>query len=476
MSILLVEDTPSQARLCIEFLKSGGFEVRHVDTGKAALAALEEDAPPVTVLDLNLPDLNGMDILEAVKEQALPTTVVVVTTNASIKTAVQAMQAGAYDYIVKPFNPDRLNTTVRNALDHRRLCRIVDTYREDIDRQQFCGFIGSSLAMQAVYRTIECAAASKATVFVTGESGTGKELCAEAIHNTSPRRHKPIVALNCSAIPRDLVESEVFGHVKGAFTGAVADRDGAAQRAHGGTLFLDEVCEMDASMQAKLLRFLQTSAVQKVGGMRPEPVDVRIVCATNRDPFEEVRQGRFREDLFYRLHVVPIRLPPLRERAEDILEIANHFLQQYAREERKRFRRFDRAVEALFKEYSWPGNVRQLQNVVRNVVVMHDGDSVTPAMLPSPIGQGSDDGGKARPAAPAPVPAPAAAVRSAAPTGAYLYPGEEEIVPLWQVEKDAIERAINLCNGNIPRAAAFLGISASKIYRKKQNWDAESKA
>jgi DNA-binding NtrC family response regulator len=224
-------------------------------------------------------------------------------------------------------------------------------------------------------------------------------------------------------------------------------------------------------MQAKLLRFLQTGAVQKVGGARPEPTDVRVVCATNRDPFEEVRQGRFREDLFYRLHVVPIRLPPLREREEDILEIAEHFLEQYAREEKKRFRRYEPAARAALKAHSWPGNVRELQNVVRNVVVMHDADSVTAEMLAQPLGHGPDDGGKARPAA-AP---PTASARPASPSGAFLHPGEDQIVPLWQVEREAIERAINVCNGNIPRAAAFLGISASKIYRKKQSWDAESK-
>ena len=323
-----------------------------------------------------------------------------------------------------------------------------------------------------MYRAIECAGASKATVFVTGESGTGKELCAEAIHRCSPRRHRPMVALNCSAIPRGLVESEIFGHVKGAFTGAVGAHDGAAQRANGGTLFLDEVCEMDTATQAKLLRFLQTGAVQRVGGAQPEPMDVRIVCATNRDPWEEVRLGHFREDLFYRLHVVPIQLPPLRERDDDVIEIAHHFLRQYSREENRGFRGFQPDAAAVMKSFDWPGNVRQLQNVLRHVVVMHDGETVTADMLPSPIGQGSDDGGKAQPAAVLPVdPDP-----SASPVGTYLHPGEDAIVPLWRVEKDAIERAINACKGNIPRAAAFLGISASKIYRRKQSWDAAGKA
>ena len=247
--------------------------------------------------------------------------------------------------------------------------------------------------------------------------------------------------------------------------------EGAAQRASGGTLFLDEVCEMDTATQAKLLRFLQTGAVQRVGGSQPEPMDVRIVCATNRDPWEEVRRGRFREDLFYRLHVVPIQLPSLRDRDDDIIEIANHFLLQYSREENRRFRRFDPDAEAVMKSFDWPGNVRQLQNVVRHVVVMHDGDTVRADMLPSPIGRASDDGGRAQPARLL----SADSDLSASPPGTYLHPGEDAIVPLWRVEKDAIERAINACKGNIPRAAAFLGISASKIYRRKQSWEAAGK-
>jgi two-component system repressor protein LuxO len=372
------------ARIYSEYLKKAGMPATIVETGAAAMDVLRETPPQVLLLDLALPDINGMDVLKWVSDQQIPVAVVVITAHASINRVVEAMRLGAYDFLVKPFAADRLVVTARNALERTQLARIVDTYQDDLARSRYCGFIGSSLAMQAVYRIVDSAATSKATVFITGESGTGKEVCAEAIHRRSPRQGGPFVAINCGAIPKDLMESEVFGHVKGAFTGAIADHDGAAVRAHHGTLFLDEIGELDLAMQTKLLRFIQTGMVQKVGGNRAEKVDLRIVCATNRDPQREVEEGRFREDLYYRLHVIPIRLPPLREREDDVLEIARHFLEAYAREEGKSFRRFDPAAEQVIRSYGWPGNVRQLQNAIRNTVVLHDGEVVTPAMLPSP--------------------------------------------------------------------------------------------
>jgi two-component system repressor protein LuxO len=239
--------------------------------------------------------------------------------------------------------------------------------------------------MRAVYDIIRSVAPSKASVFITGESGTGKELAAEALHKASPRAGKPFIALNCGAIPRDLLESEVFGHVKGAFTGATSDRVGAAKLADGGTLFLDEIGEMPLEMQVKLLRFVQTGTFGAVGSSRLERVDVRFVCATNRDPMLEVQAGRFREDLYYRLYVVPVQLPPLRERGDDVLLVARHFLTQFSREERRRFTGFAPEAERMLMAFSWPGNVRQLQNVVRNIVVLHDGPLVTAAMIPPPV-------------------------------------------------------------------------------------------
>ena len=321
--------------------------------------------------------------------------------------------------------------------------------------------------MQAVYRIIESAANSKASIFIKGESGTGKEVTAEAIHRQSKRRNKPFVALNCAAIPKDLMESEIFGHVKGAFTSAVSDRDGAASLADGGTLFLDEICEMDINLQAKLLRFIQTESFQKVGGSALQKVDIRFVCATNRDPAEEVEKGNFREDLYYRLHVIPVELPPLRDRDEDIVTLARGFLTDYAAEEGKPFRGFATDAEDALLSYEWPGNVRELQNVIRQVVVLNSGETVTAAMLPSPVGARS---GISAPAAPRPSVPSAASVPDMAPEPVQTGAGVQ-IRPLADVERDAIESAISLCDGNIRKAAHLLGISAPTIYRKKAAWE-----
>jgi two-component system, repressor protein LuxO len=483
---LLVEDTPSLARVYTEYLKKAAFAVTAVETGAAALEALRETPPEVVLLDLQLPDMNGMDILKYVSSQQIPTAVVIITAHASVNVAVEAMRYGAYDFVVKPFTADRLMVTVRNAVERLRLAQIVDTYTGELARSRFHGFIGSSLAMQGVYRIIESAASSRATVFVTGESGTGKEVCAEAIHRQSPRRDNPFVAINCGAIPKELMESEIFGHVKGAFTGVVADREGAAARANGGTLFLDEICEMEPALQTKLLRFIQTGTFQKVGGTKLDKVDLRILCATNRDPLREVEEGRFREDLYYRLHVIPIHLPPLREREDDVLSIAQQFLVDYAAEEGKSFNRFHPDVEQVFQAYPWPGNVRQLQNVIRNVVVLHDGEQVTLSMLPSPLNQSAQSlHPQQRPPAQGSAQGPGqgsgsshGVVEHGNGFGQHGAPAPEprRVRPLWQVEKEAIEEAIAACDGNIPRAAALLEISASTIYRKRLAWEAEGRA
>lgn len=457
--ILLVEDVPSLANVYKEFLRKAGFSAAHVTYGSEALDYVRGHLPKLVILDLQLPDMSGIEILRTIKQEELPTSVVVITAHGSINTAVEAMQAGAADFIVKPFAAERLIVTVRNALEQHRLRTLVNNIRDELGRSRFHGFIGSSLAMQPVYRIIENAATSKATVFITGESGTGKEVCAEAIHRASPRRAKPFIAINCGAIPKDLIESEVFGHVKGAFTGATADRDGAASRADGGTLFLDELCEMDLNLQTKLLRFLQTGSFTRVGGSKVEKVDIRIVCATNRNPQTEVEEGRFREDLYYRLHVIPVHLPPLRDRDDDVIEIARALLIEYAKEEKKEFSEFLPEAETIIRNYAWPGNVRQLQNVIRNIVVLNEGKQVGAEMLPPPLSPGIRI---VRPAA-----APAAVPVSEASPAALT----QAVGPLWRVEKEAIERAIAACDGNIPRAAALLEVAPSTIYRKKQAWE-----
>jgi two-component system repressor protein LuxO len=452
-TILLVEDARSLAEVYRAYLRDAPWTLTHAATAREAREALAAHRFDVVLLDLNLPDADGMELLREIRTRRQAPEVIVITAHGSVAVAVAAMKEGAADFLAKPFAQERLCVTVANALERRRLARDLAALREAAERTTFAGFIGAAPAMQAVYRIIENAAASRATVFVTGESGTGKELAAEAIHRLSPRRDGPFVALNCAAIPRELMESEVFGHVRGAFTGALADRIGAAAQADGGTLFLDEVCELDLALQGKLLRFVQTGRFQRVGSPREEQVDVRFVCATNRDPLEEVRRGRFREDLYYRLHVIPLALPPLRERGEDILRIAEAFLARFASEEGRRFRGLAADARAALLAHSWPGNVRELENAIRTAVVLHDGERLEAAMLPAQLRRGSE--AKAAPAPP----------RPAEP--------EREVPlirPLAEIEREAIERAIALCGGNIARAAAHLGVSPSTIYRKRAAW------
>jgi two-component system, repressor protein LuxO len=457
--VLLVEDTLPIAGVYLEYLRREPVTVLHVETLAAAKAALVAQHPAAVLLDLELPDGNGLDLIAAARGGGVDAAFVVVTAHGSINSAVEAMRAGAQDFLVKPFNADRLLTTLRNALERRRLARIVETLGAATGGGVFEGFIGADLSMQAVYRIIDLAARSRSTVFITGESGTGKEVCAEAIHRRSPRQAGAFVALNCGAVPKELMESEIFGHVKGAFTGATADRDGAAARADGGTLFLDEIGEMDPALQVKLLRFVQTGIIQPVGSDRSRKVDVRFICATHRDPLAEVEAGRFREDLYYRLHVLPVPLPALRDRGGDVLLLARHFLKEFGAEEGRAFQGFAPEAETRLCACRWPGNVRQLQNVIRHIVVVHDGALVTAEMLPAGLECGPAGAGEtpfaARPAVPA-------ALAAGADAG--------EIVPLATVERVTIERALALCCGNMTETALRLGINVSTIYRKRQGW------
>ena len=468
--LLLVEDSRSLARTYEQYLRNEPFEIVSVETGAEAI---EELARPfdVVLLDLRLPDMDGMEILEQLNTRETPPPVIVITAHGSINIAVEAMRLGAFDFLVKPFSAERLTFTVRNATERSLLAAEAIAATDGPDNDGFIDFIGTSPKMQAVYKTLRMAAPSKATVFVVGESGTGKELAAGAVHKLSPRSNGPFVAINCAAIPKGLIESEIFGHVRGAFTGAIQDREGAAARAHGGTLFLDEICEMDLDLQSKLLRFVQTGSFERVGDGRTRHVDVRFVCATNQDPIEAVQAGRFREDLFYRLHVIPITLPPLRERENDIMMIAETFLKHFAREERKKFKQFSDATAQAMINHRWPGNIRELQNIIRSITVLFDGTEVAADMLPPVFKppQGSVVPGTAFGSTPR---EPDSVQTAEAPTGVAGWQQEKDILALDDVEREAIEAAIHICGGNIGRAAGFLGVSPSTIYRKKQVWDA----
>ncbi len=462
--ILIIEDTASLAQTYAGILEQSGYHVEIASTGAEADATLADAASPfeIVLLDLQLPDYDGLEWLEQRASLTENSAIVVITADGSINRAINAMRLGAYDFLVKPLAPPRLLTTIRNALERQELVEQAETASKLVDRSTFQGFIGKSAPMQAVYRAIENVAGSKATVFITGESGTGKEVAAEAIHRSGPRARKRFVAINCGAIPENLLESELFGHVKGSFTGAIADRRGAAREADGGTLFLDEICEMELSLQVKLLRFLQTGMVQPVGSSRPEPVDVRVVCATNRDPAQEVAEGRFREDLFYRLAVIPLELPPLRERPGDVELIAQGFLDRFAEEEGKHFDSLDETMLAELRVRNWPGNVRELQNAIRRAVVMAPGPRLTPDDLPLEIRSPS-----------APNPRAHDAQTGMLHQDLSLMPEMIGQLPatLAEIERAAVEGAIRRAGGSVPKAAKELDVSPSTIYRMRTRWE-----
>ena len=483
-TILLVEDTPALARTYNGFLREEDYAVRHVETGAAAKEALKEGGCDLVLLDLRLPDIPGEDVMAWMRETGIDLPVIVITAQGSVGVAVEAMRAGAVDFLMKPFTEERLILSIRTHLDQSRFIKSAraapvpaapDSNGKqkprpatvaEIPNDGMPGFIGDSVPMQAVYRLIRSAAASNATVFITGESGTGKEVCANAIHASSSRAAGNLVPINCAAIPGDLMESEIFGHVKGAFTGATSDKIGAAQLADGGTLFLDEICEMSPHLQTKLLRFIQTGTFNPVGKAETVKVDTRFICATNRNPLDEVAAGRFREDLYYRLHVIPISMPALRERDEDVVRIAEGFLHEYAREEGKDLTSFsDNAREALIR-YDWPGNVRQLQNIVRHAVVFGEGEQVTSSMLRDPVGKAA---GVVAPIAVPSVSMPASDAATG-PDPNDLNALAAAIRPLDDVEREAIERAVGMCAGDVRKAAVFLGVSPATIYRKQKSW------
>ena len=460
--ILLIEDTLSLQMVYRSILTGAGYRVAVAGTAAEGMAQFTALQPAIVLVDLVLPDSDGLLLMQTMLAAQPNTSVIAITANGSVNRAVDAMRAGAHDFLVKPFDEVRLLSAVQNALAERRSQSNALAARQVLDRQipvENSGFIGSSEPMVRIHATIASVARSMATVFITGESGTGKELCALAVHAGSARSSGPFIALNCGAIPQDLLESEVFGHMKGSFTGAISDTPGAATAADGGTLFLDEVCEMAPALQTKLLRFLQTSTVQPVGATRPRKVNVRIVCATNRDPLDAVRRGHFREDLYYRLYVVPIHMPPLRDRGQDIIEIAEAALSRFAQEEGRDFHGLDPATRSLMQSLPWPGNVRQLLNVMRNVVVLNEGGWVTPEMLPPGL---ADEG---NPADPQPI---ALASPDALTSDSLLG------LPLAEAERRLIEATLALHGGSIPKAARVLDVSPSTLYRKIEGWNAKA--
>jgi len=467
--ILMVEDSASLSAMYKAYLSADKYHISAVESIGRAHAVLGAFVPDIVLLDIELPDGNGMDFLQEIMTLERPPQVIVMTAHGTSSMAVEAVRLGAFDFLTKPFDAARLQVTVDNAAATLELGNKVSELAH-LQRDHYGSFIGRSAVMQSVYKTLDSLAQSSATAFIVGESGTGKELAAEAIHRYSKRSEKSFIAINCGSIPGELMESELFGHVKGAFTGASTAREGAVSVANGGTLFLDEICEMDLELQKKLLRFIQTGTYRKVGSDKLEEVDVRFVCATNRDPLREVREGRFREDLFYRLHVVPVRMPPLREREDDILLIARQFLKDFSEREEKSFKKIDTDAEERIRRYPWPGNVRQLQNTLHRVIVLNQGEAITAQMLPDSVVNGhieSEDDPISTGATAAISPT---ASKKIAPEAAPHQQRREQIEPLWLVEKRTIKHAIDICNGNVNQAAGLLEVAPSTLYRKLQSW------
>jgi len=389
--VLVVDDEPSMRELLDITLKQEGYDVTLADGGEAAISALEETVFDLVVTDLRMRKVDGLAVLRAVKERAPGTAVLMVTAFASTDTAVEAMKLGAYDYVTKPFKLDEIRLTIANALERKRLHEENQALRRQLHRERgFANFVGRSRRMLDVFEIIRKIADTPSNVMITGETGTGKELVAQAIHNESPRRDRPFVSVNCGAIPEGLMESELFGHVKGAFTGAVSDTRGLFASADAGTLFLDEITEVPQSVQVKLLRAIQERTVRRVGDTRDIRIDVRLIAASNRDISRAVADGVLREDLFYRLNVIPIHLPPLRERREDIALLIAHFIQKISRETGKDVRGIAPEALAILERYRWPGNIRELQNAIERAIVLGSGPllevDALPAELRRPVG------------------------------------------------------------------------------------------
>jgi DNA-binding NtrC family response regulator len=435
--VLIVEDDDTQRQVIEVQLVREGYDTKSVYSAELALPILERALHQLVIVDMHLPGMSGIDLLKRIRLEYPETVVIVMTAYGTLKTAVEAMRAGAYDYVAKPVHPYELKMLVKRSLDHHHLLQEVQVLRTALDRKYgFEEIIGSSKVLLATLDIAARIAATDATVLISGETGTGKELVAKAIHQRSSRRDHPFTTINCGAISRELLESELFGHIKGSFTGALTHKKGKVEMADGGTVLLDEVGEMPFDLQVRILRLIQEREIEKVGATSATKVDVRIIAATHRSLSDMVKQGTFREDLYYRLLVVPIKLPALRERASDIEELVQHFFVKFRAKHNRPDLTMNEELMPYFMEYSWPGNVRELENAVERMVLLSTGDELTPDNLPDFLNLQDSD----REESPRIVPA-------------------ENNLSLEEMEKRLIMRALKQCGGNQTQAARHLGLS-----------------
>jgi len=437
--ILVVDDESSIRDSLREWLRGLGYDVAVAEDGAKALELAARDEPDVVIADLVMPGMDGIELTRRLKDSCPDTDVIVVTAFASVSTAIEAIRQGAYDYVEKPFCPERLELVIKKVVEHQQVVKENLSLRQKLDGQyRFENIIAKSHRMQQVFEVVRVVAKSNATVLITGESGTGKELIARAIHNLSLRRGKPFVAVSCAALPESLLESELFGHERGAFTGATARKKGKFESAHGGTLFLDEIGDISPNVQVHLLRVIEEKEFSRVGGNELVKVDVRLISATNKDLKKAMEEGRFREDLFYRLNVVGIHLPPLRERTEDIPALSEHFLRKFAMENHKDIKDFSPEAKELIMKYNWPGNIRELENAVERAVILARGEFITPDELPG--------------------------------LGAAVPPVSLAGKNLREVEKECIASTLRQTGGNVSEAARILGITRMTLYNKLREY------
>ena len=454
ISVLIVDDEELLVKSCGQILSSEGYTVYQEGRGRNALDAVRRHRPEIVLTDLNLPDMDGLSLLKEIKKLAPETLVVMITGFATVDSSVEAIRAGAYDYIPKPFTATQLRILIGRAAQQVKLVRDNASLRDQLKKHySFENIIGTSDSIQKVFGVVSRVAPTDASVFISGESGTGKELIARAIHANSRRSGRPFMAINCAALPDHLLESELFGHEKGAFTGADTTKRGLLEVAAGGTFFMDEISEMSMELQAKLLRVIQERRIRRVGGEVEIPIDVRWVSATNREPETAVREGALRQDLLYRLNVVPVKLPPLRQRKEDIAALAQHFLRRYAQEYDRDNLRFSPEALRVLSDYEWPGNVRELQNMVERIVSLClPGQEITAEELPEELSQRRA--------------APAGARGGAGPVydpNLPFHDAKNEAVA--DFEKEYLRELLRRHNGNISQAARTAGIDRKTIHR-----------